>query len=224
MDAATLQNRIYKGYAKAALRIGYLTDQYRPSSATNPLVVGNKINSFNASFNAEDMKYGKPNKYGHPTWFGLYDGSLTQVGDYLKNAHDGTFFIAAQQTNLPILLVQCNRSVQIGRMPALNSAGYKGYSGVVNNGKTDVLGTSDAKGNFVSGWPASILIAGKSDKDPILPSSVKLSGVTILLPVSVPIQIRESDVIQDDIGNEYSIYSVELTDLGWRLQANNEHA
>ena len=59
MDAATLQARIYAGYAKAALRIGYVYDVWRPAGAANPLT--NKVASLNASFNAQDWTYTKPN-------------------------------------------------------------------------------------------------------------------------------------------------------------------
>jgi hypothetical protein len=223
MDYALLQQKIYGGYAKAALRIGPNYTIYRPSGATNPIVPGNIVTTQPASFNAEDMKYQKPNKYGRPTWYCLTDGTKTLPGDYMIGAGN-TFFIAAQQLTLPILAVECNRQVRISRMPVENGPGFVGYSGVVQREEVDVLGTSGAGGTFVSGWPASVLLGGRSDKETVLPSSVKQSGVIILLPRSVPITISEADVIQDDLGREYSIYTAELTDLGWRLQANEEHA
>lgn len=223
MDSATLQNRIYKGYAKAAQRIGPTYTLYRPSTSTNPIVPGNVIATLPASFNAEDMTYKKPNKYGHPVWYCLVDGTQTRPGDYLVNGNT-TYFIAAMQLTLPIIAVDCNRRVRIGRMPPKNIPGDAGYSGVVESQETDVLGTSGTGGSFVSGWPASILMGGRSDKDSVLPSGVKSSGVVILLPPSVPIVIKESDMIQDDLGREYAIYTAEQTDLGWRIQANEEHS
>lgn len=222
MDAATLQNRIYKGYGKAAQRIGPLYTQYRPGGSQNPLAA--PYANLNASFNAEDMKYGRPNKYGKPTWYGIFDGSETQAGDYLVAVDGGgPFFIAAQQLALPILCVECNRRVRIARMPIQDGAGLAGYSGVVESSETDVLGQSDGAGNMVHGWPASILIGGRSDRDAHLPSSVKSAGWVVLLPPSVPISITESDVIIDDLGRRYPVYAAELTDLGWRLQVNEEH-
>src|ERR1700722_19714522 len=54
------------------------------------------------SLNAEDMKYGKPNKYGKPTWYALVDGTNLEVGDYFVGP-EGTFFVATLQPLLPIL-------------------------------------------------------------------------------------------------------------------------
>src|ERR1700722_10498415 len=104
MDAATIQARIYGGYGKAASFIGQTYSVYRANSASNPTAGGNLVTTLPVSLNAEDMKYGKPNKYGKATWYALLDGSRTRVGDYLVGP-GGTFFIAAMQLLLPILAV-----------------------------------------------------------------------------------------------------------------------
>jgi hypothetical protein len=223
MDAALLQQKIYGSYAQAAQRIGQMYSLYRPTSSLNPIMMSNIITTLPASFNVEDMRYQKAETYGKALWYGLLDGTQTQVGDYLVY-QGNTFFIAAMQLALPILAVRCNRLVRIGRMPVENGPGYSGYSGVVQSEETDVLGTSGAEGSFVSGWPASILIGGKAEQGTTLPSSVKQSGVVILLPASIPIVIAESDVLQDDLGRDYAIETAELTDLGWRILANEEHS
>lgn len=215
MDGATLQARIYAGYGKAALRIGQQYAQYRPSGAGNPLE--SSLASLYVSFNAEDMLYGRPNKYGKPTWYALLDGTKTQPGDYLTGP-GGTFFIAAQQQALPVLAVECNAKVRISRMAAPTAAGAVGYGGVVESAAVDVLGSAAA------GWPASVLIGGRSDKIVSTAMSVKSSGWQILLPPSVPIAIAQGDVLHDDMGRRYAVYAAELTDLGWRLNANEEHA
>ena len=210
MDAATLQNRIYKGYGKAALRLGYMTDIYRPVNGTNPMQQGNKIASINASFNAEDMTYGKPNKYGKATWYGLFDGTLTQVGDYLVNEQDGTFFIAAQQTALPILLVSCNRTINVLRPQQQTGVGAVGYGG-----NTDATETA-----LMTAWPASVLQGTKGEKgDVSLPGDVRNPWWAILLPHYAGVTLRSADIVTDDLGRRYVISSAELTDLGWRLTA-----
>lgn len=223
MDAALLQQKIYGGYAKAALRIGPTFTLYRPSGAAGPIVPGNVVTTLAASFNAEDMNYAKPRGYGQAAWYCLADGTQLEVGDYLADGAN-TYFIAAMQATLPILAVLCNRSVRIGRMPAQNGAGYVGYAGVVQSEESDVLGAAGAEGSFGSGWPASILLGGAADGRSLLPSGVKQSGVTILLPASVPLGIAESDVIEDDMGRDYAIQSAELTALGWRIEASKEHS
>lgn len=219
MDGATLQNRIYKGYAKAALRIGQLYNQYRPSGSANPLAT--LRGTIYASFNAEDMTYARPNKYGKPTWFAVMDGTQTQVGDYLTGP-EGTFFIAAQQLALPILAVECNRTIRIARTTASTAVGAIGYGGVVDANQIDVLGTSNA-GALVTGWPASILIGGRADRTKELPADVKNAGWQVLLPASVPVTIAEADILHDDLNRRYAVYAAEQTDLGWRLTVNEVH-
>lgn len=210
MDAATLQSKIYAGYAKAAAKIGYTTDVFRPVTAANPTAVGNKINSIPASFNPEDASYGKPNKYGHPTWFGLFDGRLTKVGDYLINPYDGTFFVAAQQIQLPILLVQCNRTLNVIRPQQQAGVGALGYGG----------DTAANESTIMTAWPASVLQGPKGEKSEVgLPGDVKQPWWAILMPAWAGVTIRGGDIITDDLQRRYVISSAELTDLGWRMTA-----
>lgn len=207
MDAATLQARIYKGYSKAALRIGFDTDLYRPTTANNPISGINKLRTFPASFNSEDMTYGKPNKYGHPTWYGLFDGTLTQVGDYLVNVQDGTYFIAAQQTALPVLLVQCNRIIKIARPQQQAGVGALGYGGDTDSNET-VLMTS---------WPCSLLQGTKGERGAVnLPGDVRDPWWALLLPSFSGVTLRSGDIVKDDLSRRYVISSAELSDLGWR--------
>lgn len=223
MNAAMLQQKLYAAYASVARKTGATYTLYRPTSPHNPIVSASIVTTLPASFNAEDMRYQKAETYGKALWYCLADGMQLRVGDYL--VYQGqTYFIASMAALLPILAVKCNRLVRIGRMPAENGAGYAGYSGVVQSAETDVLGTSSGRGLFVAGWPASILAGGRGEQDAGLPSSVKQGGVTILLPASVPIVISESDTMQDDMGRDYVIETAELTDMGWRIQASEEHA
>ena len=210
MDAATLQNRIYKGYAKAATRIGYNTDIHRPKSASNPMASVNKLRAIPVSFNVEDMKYSKPNKYAHPTWYGVYDGTQTQVGDYLTNPQDGTFYVAAQQQALPILLVECNRTINILRPQQETGIGAQGYGGDTDANETALM----------TAWPASVLQGSKGDKiEMALPGDTRSPAWAILMPYYTGIILRSADIITDDLARRYVISSAELTDLGWRIQA-----
>lgn len=210
MDAATLQSRIYSGYAKAALRIGYTADLFRPSSASNPTDFVNKLRTMPASFNAEDMSYGKPNKYGKPTYYGLFDGSLTKVGDYLISSEDGTFFIAAQQPQLPILMIACNRKISILRPQQQAGVGALGYGGTTAANETVLM----------TAWPASVLQGTKGEKgDAILPGDVRSPWWAILLPHWPGVTLRSGDIITDDIQRRYVISSAELSDLGWLITA-----
>ncbi|MEF3066310.1 hypothetical protein [Pandoraea apista] len=223
MDAITLQNRIYAGYAQAAKRLGLSYAQFRPASAVNPLATqtGNLL----AAFNAEDMSYGKPNRYGDPVWYGLFDGRLTQAGDYLVGP-GGTYFIASQQLHLPIQCVECNGVVRASRVASQSGVGMVGYGGPCGEpgaGGDDYL-IGDATG---AGWPASILLFGQREKSISgLPSSSQQIGWRILLPKSVPLAVvfQASDTLSCNLGRRYVVQGAELTDMGWRLTTTELHA
>lgn len=209
MDSATLQNRIYRGYGQAAKRIGPVYSLYRPTSALNPLASSNLLGSLNASFNAEDMSYGRPNKYAKPTWFCLVDGTVTQVGDYLVN-NGKTFFIAAMQTTLPILAVDCNRIINVNRPAQQVGAGVVGYGGNTAATETPLL----------TAWPASVLQGTKGEKNEVnLPGDVRNPWWQILFPAFPGVTLHTADVITDELSRRYIISSAEKSDLGWRCTA-----
>lgn len=223
MDALKLQDKIYSGYAKAALRLGLDNVQYRPAGGGNPLAVAGA--TVKASFNAEDMQYGRANKYGAAVWWGLFDARLTQAGDYLDGPQ-GTFFIASQQLHLPIQLVQCNRRVKLSRAAVQSGVGAVGYGGPCGtSGDTVLLG--DAGDPAATGWPASILLFGQRERNLSgLPGAVQQLGWRILLPASVPasVVIQASDILTDDLGRRYAVQGAELTDMGWRITSTELHA
>lgn len=209
MDAAKLQAKVYKGYSLAAKRIGPIFTLYRPSSASNPIASGNIVTTLNASFNAEDMTYSRPNKYGKPTWFCLVDGRLTQVGDYLING-DKTYFIAAMQQTLPILAVECNRTINVNRPAQQAGAGVVGYGG----------NTAATETRLMTAWPASILQGTKGEKNEVnLPGDVRNPWWVVLFPAFHGVALHTADVITDELSRRYIISSAEETDLGWRCTA-----
>lgn len=206
MDGAQIQQKVYRGYAISAAKIGTAFNQYRPTSAIGP-VAGAPIATLNASFNAQDMKYGKPNVYAKPLWYALVDGTQTAVGDYLIGA-SGTYFIAAQQPLLPILAVECNRTINLLRPQQLTGTGTVGYGGDTVANETVLM----------TGWPASILQGTKGEKgDTDLPGDVRNPWWAVLFPYSPGVALRTGDIITDDLMRRYIISSAELTDLGWRL-------
>ena len=205
MDGATLQQRVYYGYAQAAQRIGLPFSQYRPTSASNPLQT--VLATLTASFNALDMKYSKPNGYARPTWYCLADGRLLKVGDYLTG-NGSTYFIAAMQPLLPILAVKCNRTVTVYRPQQESGVGAVGYGG----------NTQANQRAIVTAFPASVLLATKAENGPVnLPGDVRAAWANLLLPpIPGGVTILDHDVVTDDIGGRYIVSGAELTELGWR--------
>ncbi|WP_218575176.1 hypothetical protein [Limnoglobus roseus] len=188
----------------------------RPASGVTPTVwtdpvthtLNNPLFCRYVSLNAEDMKYSKPNKYGKATWYALVDGCGLQPGDYFVGS-EGTFFVAALQALLPILVVECNRTVTLSRVPRQTAVGAVSYSGMTQQNETP----------YVSGVPCSILQGTKGEKNEAdLPGDVRLPWWVLLMPASVG-TVLYGDLIVDDLGKRYIASSVELTDLGYRITA-----
>lgn len=204
-NQASIQAHIWHGDGKAAQKLGASYQFYRPSAGHYP---GTATSILPVSLNAEDMKYGKPNKYGKATWYALVDGTSLAVGDYFIGPQ-GTFFIAAMQPLLPILVVECNRTITISRPAAQSGKGAQPYSGMTEANEEPIA----------TGVPCSILQGTKGEKNATdLPGDVRSPWWTILFPASVG-RVMLADLIIDDLGQRYVVSSSEITDLGYRITA-----
>lgn len=219
MDAATLQAKIYSGFGKAAQRTGFSFDLYRPTAplhspptpnfALSPL---NKIGSMPASFTpgSSGHNFEKASGYKDPMWIGLFDGSLTQPGDYLVNADHGTYFIAAMQDQLPILCVNCGHLLDIVRRPVNTAIGALDYNGT----------TEATEARVMTQWPGSVIFGQRGRVSEVgLPMDLPSPFFTILLPAYPGVILRTGDVVKDDLDQRYIVASAELSALGWRLSA-----
>ena len=205
VSQATIQSRIWRGYAKAAQRLGVAYQFYRPGGGAFP---GAALFTRPVSLNAEDMSYGKPGKYGKPNWYALVDGTGTQAGDYFVGPQ-GTFFVAAFQPLLPILAVECNRIAALSRVLEPSGIGAQAYSGMTVANQIP----------FATGVPCSILQGTKGERNPVdLPADTRLPWWAILMPAAVG-AVNDGDLIEDDLGRRYMVSSAELTDLGYRIIA-----
>lgn len=209
MDGEKIQLKMYKGYAKAARVVGTTYQRFRPTSASNPLDAGNALTPLKMTLNACDMKYSKPNVYGKATWYGIFDGTQGQVGDYFVGI-EGTLFVAAMQQLLPILMVSCNRTITISRPSMDTGPGELGYGG----------DTAETEVPLMTSWPCSMLQGSKGEKNEVgLPADAKNPWFNVLLPFVEGVYLRTADIITDEIGGRYKLTSAEQTDLGWRLTA-----
>ncbi len=206
MQVRTLQDRIDRGRGTAARHIGAAYDAYRPSSTDHPLTPANRYLRLPAAFMPDDGSFKRPSGYGRPTWLGLFDSAYTQPGDYLSGP-GGTFFIAAQQSLLPVLCVLATRTLTLSRTAAPTFPGMNSYGGTMLATATPLL----------VAWPASVLTAGAGAPG-TLPGDANLPSWTILLPAT-PVALLPADLIQDDLGRTYVIGTAELTALGWRILA-----
>jgi hypothetical protein len=205
MDGATLQSLVYAGFAQAAKNIGTPYALYRPADPLAP--IGTKIATLPADFRASN-NYMAPNKYGVATWLGLYDASLVDVGDYFVGAA-GTFFVAQQSAFRNLYVVGCNRTISVSRTTAPAGIGALPYN---------AMSTADPV--FMAGWPASVLRGQPGEKNHVgLPGDERTPWFQILVPALAGVSIEYGDVITDDLVNRYVCSQIELTDLGWRILA-----
>ena len=211
MNGALLQAKIYAGYAKAALRLGFVCSQYRPTAVTAAIVSGNLLGTLTAGFDAAaDFSYDKPALHGKPLRYALVDGARVQPADYLV-APDATYFIAGMEPLLPIVAVICNATLSVLRPTPNASVGAQPYGGDIVANETPVL----------TAWPGSIVQGTKGEKgDTNLPGDIRMPWYSVLLP-ALPggVQIETADVMTDSLGRRFKISSAELGALGWRLTA-----
>ena len=213
MDGATLQAKVYAGYAKAALRIGLPYDLYRPTSAFSPMG-GAKLATLPASFTVHgpaNFNFGVPSDYQKPLFHALLDGAQVQIGDYLLSETNvqGPFFIIAKDAGVPILAVQCNRTLSAWAPGPSLSVGANDYSGTTQDNETAIM----------TAWPASVLLGARGVRDQQLPEDAGYGSWRILMPYWAGVIIRAGTILTDDLGNRMVVQSAELQDLGWRIDA-----
>lgn len=211
MDAATLQARIYSGYEKAARRIGYTFDLYRPTGAGAVITGINKVASLPAAFSLKgDKQFTKAPAYKDVLWEGLLDGSLAQRGDYLFNPAHGTFFVADMPAQLPIVCVRCFHTLSIMRPGSPAVVGIAGYNGTTKAGEAPIL----------VNWPGSVVYAQRGRVTEVgLPMDLPSPYYDVLLPDFADVTLRPSDVVVDELEQRYVVGSAENNELGWRLSA-----
>jgi hypothetical protein len=206
------------GYGKAAQRIGYNFDVYRPSApmyspptpsyALSPL---NKITTLPASFTVGATKFNfeKAPNYKDMVWSGLFDGTAVHAGDYLNNSTHGVYFVAAMPDILPILCVRCNHTVSLVCPPVNTAVGVLGYNGTTAASETSVM----------TQWPAFIMYMQKGRVTEVgLPMDLPSPYYTVLLPSYAGLLLRSGDIVKDEMAQRYVVSVAELSMFGWRLE------
>jgi hypothetical protein len=205
MDASYLQDRLYWGLNRAANILGRETDAYRSVEAVSPIDRSNRYMRLRAAFSRADGNFAQPVGFGVALWRGHFDASYTQVGDYLVQQND-IWFIAAQQSLLPILCIKTNRVISITR-PIIPITGIS----------DDPSGASSTI-TIISRWPASVLGTGTEGKPPTrLPGDTTIPNVMALLPSTHKQIVQPTDIVTDEHGTKGVVVAAELSDLGWRL-------
>jgi hypothetical protein len=205
---SAIDAHINKGFAIAANKLGASFALYRPRSAGPILNPINMLDVVNLGFDT-DARFGfkGPSIYNKPVVYGLVDRTELQIGDYLTDGGDTTFFIANIEPLRPAMLVRCNRIVSIFQPLSATAIGPQFYGG-------NVGGTGAPQ---LTSWPASILIGPKGEQNTAgLPADPRAPWYAVLLPITPNITLRTGDVLIDDLNRRYTMSAVELSVLGWR--------
>lgn len=191
--------------------LGDAYKQYRPTTALNPIVDGNILAQIPAWITPDPKgNASRAPTYAKPTWFGMFDPTVTNAGDYLVGPL-GTFFISSQNVPQPIQVVLCNAIVSIFQPSGVSGFGVQlGYGGDQRSTETPMA----------TNWPASLLQGTKGEVgNTKLPGDAKMPWVALLLPAIPGVTFRNNLVIVDEEGTRYIMSSTELSALGWRITA-----
>lgn len=224
MKPAQIQQKIFYGYAKAAIKLGAYFLHYRATTPINPIQSGNLIGNLRMS-QSVSWDYMKASSYGNSIFNACIDAQRknsplsARVGDYLIPSvdpdsgfieNDSIYFIQSLQFDLPPKVVECNKTISIIRPSQTTGAGYVGYVGYTE-------GTSQT---IMTNMPASVLIEGLgSQAQTKLPTDTREPSWIILIPNLGNIMVRIDDIITDEKNQQYVIDDNELTELGWRIRA-----
>lgn len=197
MDGQTLQTLIYAGYARAAAKTGKPYDVYRTASALNPIDLGNKVATVDCFFAAE-KRFEVPHKFKEPTRYLYADGSQLQKGDFLVGDY-GTFFVGDMEPNLPIQAIWCNESVAISRVTYVNG-----------------IATDDQV--IAQAFPCFRQLK-RVDQKPVLgmygasTQTTPIGEWFLYIPID-PSIADQSDFVTDQNGRQYSISTIDPTEIG----------
>lgn len=218
VSQATIQAKVNKGSAIAAVKAGVACAWFRANSAANPLAGGNQRGTLQVLLDTSaGMGQRAPRRRDKPEeWFGAFDITGVALGDYLVTPASETFFITTLDPFRPARLVLCNRVVAISEPAPMQGVGeIAGYGG-------DEAGLETV---LASGWPCAIAQGNRVEPAAAaLPGDVRLPWSSVLLPVIPGVTLRNDLILTDDQGFRRIVSSTELTPLGWRCTAVLETA
>jgi hypothetical protein len=201
MDAARIQQLIYAGYGKAAIRIGPTHSVYRSASLITPIQAANLVTTLPASFNINGSYKGQT-KADQLYWQIIADGSLLQIGDYLVGTD--TYCVLAMDQLLPPIALRCTASLTFSRPRINGQPGLQPYQ-------------NPAAGRpYARSIPAQLGIKKETGRPtPGLPMDNALRtfyGAFFYLPDGA---VEPRDQVIDENGDNYQVVSAQSGLLGY---------
>jgi len=207
MDGVRLADRLAYGAGCAARRAGFLHDAYRPDGPEAPVDLAKRFLRLAVAYVLPGGSVAAPSGFGVPFRQAWADWSYLQEGDYLAGP-EGTVFVAAIEPPKPMLVVMTNTVVELARPAAPVQAGLNPYGAVLPGTATPL----------VSGFPASLLVGGISDRTKAgLPDDTKVPGFTALLPRVRDVHPHVADILTNERNERYVVTAVEQVSAVWRL-------
>lgn len=208
---ALIQRAINKGYGIAAQILGVQYEHYRANGPMRPISTQTHLGHLNADFDLDaKFSYTKPTSWGKEAFYGLFDLTGVQTGDYLVGPR-GTFFVSTIEPLKPSLCMFTNAVLSGLRFPNELAVGAGYYGGAIREQGVSVL----------EGWPATVLrlgsrvIRGEAD----LPSDPHMPWWEIWLPDVPGLLLETADLLLDENSRPYLISGVERTQMGLRINA-----
>jgi len=210
-----IRAKVNRGTGLAARMVGRPVTQYRPYDPLSPLDGSAVVSVFWAAFDADAaLQMSHPATVGQYLFYLIADATNLCVGDYILDGQL-VFFVGSMEDLRPPVVLRTNTTLslvrpQIGVVPGLNPPGGDSLAN-----ETTIL----------SGWPASVLTAGRGERGEVeLAGDVRMGAWQVLLPAALGVEIRGSDILIDPSGLRRVVSSAELSPMGWRIEAQQEAA
>jgi hypothetical protein len=196
MNGATVQARIYKGMGQAANHVGEAYDVYRFTSPLNPTDDLNKLPEPVMCFFAAEKRFEVPHKSKDAARYLYADGRELLRSDILAGPY-GTFFVGDKQPLLPMQAVWCNDVIAIDRIAYIDSAPTP---------EQIAIGVPCFRQlKKVDQKPVSNTYGATNQATPI-------AEFFVYLPLDWTL-IRQNDVVTDQTSRQYTVSSVDATEL-----------
>lgn len=216
MDAIA---QLSSAYGQIGAVLGSSYQQYRSMVAASPAIAPASLIATlqGIAFDQSSaLTFKAPSTFGKPIYYGAFDPRIVQAGDYLVGEL-GTLYVASLEPGKPALCVQCNRTISFFR-DAASVAGTAGFGATQRSGNAGSQRSNKAE--YLNEWPASVLEGTKGENSSAgLPDDVRSPWVKVMLPAIPGKTIETTDQFSDDLRRTFTVSSVELTDLGYRLTA-----
>ena len=218
MNTQGIIAKLNAGYGKLGNAVGSPMSFYRVQDPQqSPVTPGNLIGTQNVLISAQaDFALSKPGLFNQIVFYGAFDATASEVGDYLVDSRGTTYFIVGLQALTPFALVKCNATVSIQRASAqaltADSSGYAVRSPI-----------SNAASDLAVNWPVSIVQGTKGEKDvEAISDSERLPLYQLTMPAIAGAGLETTDSVQDSNGVNYVVTSPYLSEQGIKAILNSK--